>query len=188
MYVNNLVAIYLRTNKIKEASELLENYRSVYEKTHNDHQKITYISYYLRVLDELKQHQKAENIGIYFLQKFEKEIFEYRWHHFFTSYFNILLETENYAAILQLEKKFNLKNLESKTQKSKTFIPNISWAVLLSEYMETSMTKERFISLMEESLNSVEKSAANFSTLEKNVLKLSKNLPELKNVYKSHVG
>ena len=91
MYVNNLVAIYLRTDKIKEAAELLENFRTIYEKTQNDHQKITYISYYLRVLDELKHYQKAENIGIYFLQKYEKEIFEYRWHHFFTSYFNITL-------------------------------------------------------------------------------------------------
>ena len=74
MYVNNLVAIYLRTHKIKEAAELLENYRSIYEKTQNDHQKITYASYHLRVLTELNQLKKAENIAIYFLQKYETEI------------------------------------------------------------------------------------------------------------------
>lgn len=187
MYVNNLVAIYLRTDKIKEASELLENYRHIYEKTQNDHQKITYISYHLRVLDELKQYQKAENIGIYFLQKYEKEIFEYRWHHFFTSYFNILLETENYSTILQLEKKFGLKNLELKSKKNSSFIPNITWAILLSEFMETSMTKEKFIELMKESLIEINVNSTNHSKFERNALKLSKNLPALKEVFKSHL-
>lgn len=187
MYVNNLVAIYLRTENIKKAEDLLEKYRSVYEKTQNDHQKITFISYYLRVLDELKQYRKAENIGLYFLQKFEKEIFEYRWHHFFTSYFNILLETENYKTILDLERKFGLKNLELQLNKSRTFIPNITWAVMLSEFMETSMSKDHLIDLMKQSLSNIEISFSNRSKLEHNASRLSKNLPALAPVFKSHL-
>lgn len=186
MYVNNLVAIYLRTDKIKEAAELLENFRTIYEKTQNDHQKITYISYYLRVLDELKHYQKAENIGIYFLQKYEKEIFEYRWHHFFTSYFNILIETENYASILNLEKKFGLKNLELTSNKNAFFIPNITWAILLAEFMETSMNKEKYFQLMKESLAKIEFGSRNNLAMEKIIIKLSRNFPELKSVFRSH--
>ena len=186
MYVNNLVAIYLRTDKIKEAAELLENFRTIYEKTQNDHQKITYISYYLRVLDELKHYQKAENIGIYFLQKYEKEIFEYRWHHFFTSYFNILIETENYASILNLEKKFGLKNLELTSNKNAFFIPNITWAILLAEFMETSMNKEKYFQLMKESLAKIEFGSRNNLAMEIIIIKLSRNFPELKSVFRSH--
>ena len=186
MYVNNLAAIYLRTEEVKKASELLENYRNIYESTHNDHQKITYISYHLRILDELKQHKKAENIGIYFLQKYEKEIFEYRWHHFFTSYINILLETENYPVILQLEKKFGLRELEGKRKKNQNFIPNISWAIMLASYMENKLSKEDLLSFVEESLRSISITKNNAKIVEKNVLKLSKNLPVLYSVFKSH--
>lgn len=183
MYVNNLAASYLRTEKFREANQLMEAHRSVFENSHNDYQRITFISYELRILAELGQLQKAENIGIYFLKKFESEIFEYRWHHFFTSYFQVLVERESYATILQLDKKFNLENLAKKS----SFIPNLSWAISLSNYMENRISKEELISKISDSLQDLNISKSNLYLVRKNVKMLSKNLPEIKGVFKSHI-
>lgn len=183
MYVNNLVAIYLRTHQIKEAAELLENYRSIYEKTQNDHQKITYASYHLRVLTELNQLKKAENIAIYFLQKYETEIFEYRWHHFFTSYFTILLLLENYSTMLFLEKKFQLSKMEAKAG----FVPNISWYILLSQYMENRISEEELHQSLNSSLDSLNPSTSQRTIIKNTAEKMVKVLPKLKPLFKSYI-
>ncbi len=183
MYVNNLVAIYLKTGQIREASELLENYRPVYENTHNDLQKITYTSYYLRVLTELNQLKKAENIGIYFLNKFETEIFEYRWHHFFTSYLTVLMLQENYNEILLLERKYGLNALEAKT----SFVPNLSWIIALSSYMESKIDKDMLFTSIADSLSVLKHSPANFSIISNNAEKLIIALPELRVLFKSYI-
>lgn len=183
MYVNNLVAVYLRTNQIREASDLLERFRTVYENTHNDLQRITYISYHLRILTEQKQLKKAENIGIFFLNKFEAEIFEYRWHHFFTSYFTVLLLQENYREILQLEKKFALEELEQKT----SFVPNISWFIALSEYFEGKVERKELFDKISGSLSKLNINSANEIIVKANAEKLISALPELREIFKSYL-
>ncbi len=183
MYVNNLVAVYLRTGHIKEALQLLENYKAVYENTHNDLQKITYISYYLRVLAEQGQLKKAENIGIYFLNKFESEIFEYRWHHFFTSYLTVLLLQENYAEILQLANRFGLSDREEKT----SFIPNLSWMIAVSSYMESKTDRKLLYEKIAGSLAKISMTASNRSIIAGTAEKLIQVLPELRSLFKSYL-
>ena len=186
MYVNNLVSIYLRLDQHKKALDLLEDYKSSYENTHNDLQKIIYISYYLRALNELNLSRKAENIGIYFLQKYETEILKLRWHHFFTSYITALLANENYAAILQLDKKFGLTEKELFRKNAVNYVPNITWAVAVSAFLENKISEEKLFSIISASFTGVKITDNNKEFIEKNVLILSKNLPELKAFFKSY--
>ena len=186
MYVNNLVSIYLRLDQHKEALNLLENYNFIYEKTHNSLQRIIYISYYLRALNELNLSKKAENIGVYFLQKYEAEILKLRWHHFFTSYLNVLYKNENYAMILQLEKKFGLIELEQLRKKSENFVPNIFWIISTASYLENKISKEKYFNVLTESLSRVKMTEINQYLIQENADLLIKNLPELKIIFKSH--
>ncbi|MBH1959406.1 MAG: hypothetical protein I8H68_04790 [Flavobacteriia bacterium] len=187
MYINNLVSIYLRLDQQKKALNLLEDYRSIYENTHNDLQKIIYISYYLRALNELNLSRKAENIAIYFLQKYETEILKLRWHHFFTSYFTALLNNENYAAILQLDKKYSLTEKELTRKGSVNYVPNILWAFSVAAFLENKISEEKLFSNISESLADVDITDHNREFIEKNVKILSKNLPELKVFFKSYL-
>ena len=188
MYVNNLVSIYLRLKQNREALELLESYQSIYEKTHNSLQKIIYISYYLRALSELNFSLKAENIGIYFLQKYEKEILQLRWHHFFTTYLNVLYKNENYATILQLDKKYNLIELENLRKKSDHFVPTLLWFISTSSFLENKITKEKLLNILSESVAEVRLNDRNTHFITENIALLQKNLPELKSFFKSHLA
>ena len=187
MYVNNLVSIYLRLNQNKEAFDLLEDYKTIYENTHNDLQKIIYISYYLRALNELNLSRKAENIGIYFLQKYETEILKLRWHHFFSSYITALVTNENYSVILQLEKKFGLTEKEMKRKTAVNYVPNIQWAISVAAFFENKISEEKLFSTISESLADVDMTDHNKEFIEKNIEILSKNLPELKVFFKSYL-
>ena len=186
-YVNNLVSIYLRLNQHKEALDLLESYQSVYEKTQNSLQRIIYISYYLRALNELNLSKKAENIGIYFLQKYESEILKLRWHHFFTSYLNVLYKNENYATILQLDKKFGLTELEQLRKKSENFVPNLLWLISTASFLENKIYKEKYYSVLTESLSAIQLTNRNQDFIVENAGLLIKNLPELKKFFKSYI-
>ncbi len=188
MYVNNLVSIYLRLNQHKEALNLLESYHTVYEKTQNSLQRIIYISYYLRALSELNLNKKAENIGIYFLQKYESEILKLRWHHFFTSYLNVLYKNENYTTILQLGKKFNLPELERLRKKSENFIPNLLWVITTASFLENKISKEKYFNTLTESLTKVKVTESNQYLIQENAVLLTKNLPELKTFFKSYLN
>ncbi len=187
MYVNNLVSIYLRLDQPKLALNLLESYDSIYEKTQNSLQRIIYISYYLRALNELNLSTKAENIGIYFLQKYEPEILKLRWHHFFTSYLNVLYKNENYTAILQLDKKFNLAELENQRKNSDNFVPHLLWLISTASFLENKISKEKYFMVLTESLNTLKINESNQYLLKNNAELLSKNLPDLKFFFKSHL-
>lgn len=187
MYINNLTSIYLRLQQHKNALELLETNALVYEKTSNPLQRIVYISYYLRALSELNLNKKAENIGIFFLQKYELDILKLRWHHFFTSYLNVLFKNENYSAILQLEKKYGLVELESLRKKSENYVPNLNWIILTASFLENLIVKDKFLDLFSASLTATNSTARNQHFITENKNLLVKNLPDLKALFKSHI-
>jgi hypothetical protein len=136
LYVNNLIGILIKNHKHKQAFKLLERFRKLYESTHNYHQKTSYISYNIRLLAHNNQLLQAENIGRHFLKKHDVEILKHRWHHFFTSYFNVLLAKEKYYDIITLFSKYNLEEKELERSKKSNYIPNLSWCYALAKYME----------------------------------------------------
>ena len=187
MYVNNLVAILLRNNTPKKAFSLLEKHYDLYKKTHNYHQKIGYCSYQIRVLTELHKNTLAESTAKTYLSKYKNEILNHRWHHFFTSYFNVLITLEKYEDILKLSSKYNLIEKESKRQKQTNYVPNISWSISLSRYMEGKINSSRLLDEIKAPLNTIQPTKNQKQLMIKVINRLSNNLPEGFLKLKSHI-
>ncbi|WP_250254088.1 hypothetical protein [Chryseobacterium sp. Marseille-Q3244] len=187
MYVNTLASMYFRANAISEAKDLLENYISYYENSHNYYRKITFVSNQLRVFTELRQFQKAENIAKYFLNKYEDEILQYRMHYFFTFYTHLLLHSEKYGEILNLEKKYKLIMNESQRKIKPDYIPNLLWSISLAQYMENQISKEHLIEKISKTIADVKLTKTNANFLRITASLLSQNLPQLTSVFKSYL-
>lgn len=186
MYLNNLVAILLRNLKPKEAFSLLEKHQDLYKETHNYHQKIGYCSYQIRVLSELQKNNLAESTAKTFLRQYKNEVINHRWHHFFTSYFNVLIILEKYDDVLKLSSKFNLIEKESERQKQNNYVPNISWSISLSRYMEGKINSTRLLEEIKAPLKAIQPTKNQKLLMIKVIDRLSNNLPEAFLKLKSH--
>jgi len=187
MYLNNLVAILLRNNKPEKASKLLEEHKDLYRETHNYHQKIGYCSYQIRVFSELHNNNLAASTAKTFLKKYKNEVLNHRWHHFFTSYFNILIAQEKYEEVLKLSSKFNLTERENERQKKSNYVPNISWSISLSRYMEGKINSTRLLDEIKAPLKDIQPTQNQKQLMIKVINRLSNNLPEAFLELKSHI-
>lgn len=187
MYLNNLVAILLRNNKPKEAFFLLEKHEDLYKETHNYHQKIGYCSYQIRVLSELQENKLAESAAKSFLKKYKSEVLNHRWHHFFTSYINVLIILEKYDDVLKLASKFNLIEKERERQKQNNYVPNIFWSISLSRYMEGLINSNRLLEDIKAPLKAIQPTKNQKQLMIKVIDTLSNNLPEAFLRLKSHI-
>tara|TARA_R110002012_G_scaffold263456_2_gene446548 strand:+ start:213673 stop:215091 length:1419 start_codon:yes stop_codon:yes gene_type:complete len=187
MYLNNLVAILLRNNKAEKAFKLLEKHLDLYRETHNYHQKIGYCSYQIRVLAELKKNSLAESTAKTFLKKYKNEVLNHRWHHFFTSYINVLVVQEKYDEVLKLSSKFDLVEKEVQRQKQNNYVPNISWSISLSRYMEGKINSKHLLDEIKAPLKAITPTKNQKQLMIKVIDKLSNNLPEAFLKLKSHI-
>jgi len=187
MYVNNLAAILLRNNKAKQAFNLLDKYKDLYRDVHNYHQKIGFCSYLIRVYSELDKMDLAEATAKTFLKKYKNEVLQHRWHHFFTSYINILISREKYDDILKLSSKFKLIEREKEHQKKNNYVPNISWSISLSRYMEGKINSDKLLEEIKQPLELIEPTLNQKQLMFKVIDKLSNNLPEAFLKLKSHI-
>ncbi|WP_299391077.1 hypothetical protein [uncultured Gelidibacter sp.] len=187
MYLNNLVAILLRNNKPDKAYLLLEKHKDLYKETHNYHQKIGYCSYQIRVLSELHKNELAEATAKTFLRKYKNEVLKHRWHHFFTSYIGTLIAQEKYEDVLKLSTKFGLTEKEEERQKQKNYVPNISWSISLSRYMEGKINSTRLLDEIKSPLIDIKPTTNQKQLMIKVIDRLSKNLPEAFLKLKSHI-
>lgn len=188
MYLNNLVAILLRGNKAEEAHELLENYKELYNKIHNYHQKIGYCSYQIRVFSELKKYNIAEVTAKTFLKKYKNQVLKHRWHHFFTSYINVLIIQEKYIEVLKLSSKYKLIEKESEREKKSNYVPNISWSISLSRYMEGKINSTRLFNEIEKPLLKIKPTLNQKQLMLKVIDRLSNNLPDAFLSLKSYIN
>ncbi|MGJ8591320.1 MAG: hypothetical protein ACSHXF_02155 [Aquaticitalea sp.] len=187
MYLNNLVAILLRNGNPEKAFTLLETYKDLYKETNNFHQKIGYCSYQIRVLSELKKSKLAEATAKTFLRKYKNEVLKHRWHHFFTSYINTLISQEKYEEVLKLANKYNLTEKESERQKQNNYVPNVSWSISLSRYMEGKINSGRLLDEIKAPLVDIHPTKNQKQLMIKVIEKLSTNLPEAFLKLKSHI-
>lgn len=187
MYLNNLVAILLRNNRPKKAFTLLNTYKELYTETHNYHQKIGYCSYQIRVLVELQKNHLAEATAKTFLLKYKDEVLKHRWHHFFTSYINVLVIQEKYEEVLKLSTKFDLIEKENERQKQNNYVPNISWSISLSRYMEGKINSARLLDEIKAPLKDIQPTKNQKQLMKKVIDTLSNNLPEAFLKLKSHI-
>ncbi|RSK41887.1 hypothetical protein [Mangrovimonas spongiae] len=178
MYVNNLVAILLKNKKAEEASKVIDGYYSLYKESHNYHQKIGFYSYRVRVLNQLHQNKLAEDAAVTFLKQYKKEVLKHRWHHFFTSYFNVLIAQEKYSELLKIASKFDISKKEKERRSGHNYIPNISWSISLSRFIEGQINSSKLLEEIKAPMQGIEPTKSQRLILIQVIDTLSNNLPE----------
>ena len=155
-YVNNLAAVLMRQNKYQDALQLMRSAYPEMKTTAGFHNRIGFVALYLKCLNHNNQYRSAENYAESFLSAYRKEVFEYRWHIFFTSYIEALLKQEKYAKILKIVRKHQLLERENQYNKHANYMPNILWYNAVAMYKETLLAKDELEKLLKESMTGIE--------------------------------
>lgn len=142
-YLVNLCDVLLRANKAPKALKLLVNSFPELKISGNFYYKIGFASLYIKTLVANNMIKNAIDYGEIFLNGYKNEIFEYRWHLFFSSYIGALFRFEKYSKILSLGKRYKLCGLERQLLGTAQYLPIIQLYMLASEYMEGVITKDK---------------------------------------------
>ncbi|HQU58645.1 MAG TPA: hypothetical protein PLU64_05600 [Saprospiraceae bacterium] len=156
-YVNNLSAVLLRQKKYPEALQLMRAAYPEMKNTPSFHNRIGFVAFYLKCLNYNQQYRNSENYAESFLQAYKKEIFEYRWHIFFSSYLEALLQQEKYSKLLKVVRKYNLLDRERQYQKNANYLPTILWYNAVAQYKEMLIPKEEISSLIQQSITQLDR-------------------------------
>lgn len=133
-YVNNLVAILLRSKKPAEAFDILKSSQNIAKESPNFHSKIGHTAFMIFALIDLQKAKQAENLAFVFLTAYKKEIFEHRWHLFFTAYFKAMLVVGNYHGVIKNYNTYKLKEKDDHYNESANYTPSIPWKYHLALY------------------------------------------------------
>jgi len=178
-YLVNLCGVMLRSGKHKETLKLMSESIPDLKKTISFYYKIGFVSFYIKTLMANNQNDKAVSYANTFFEGYKKEIFEHRWHLFFSTYLQALVSTEKFTNVITLARRYKLVNKEKQFIGKAVYLPLILWYTSLSEYMEGSISQ---IKLEEILLKSGQNLMANKYKLRKiNELlnELSKYLPDV---------
>lgn len=136
-YVNNLAAVLLREKRYTEALELMKAAYPDVKNIRNLHSKIGFVAFYVRCLNCTRQFKNAENYATTFLKAYAKEIFEHRWHLFFTAYLDALFRQGKFARLLTIARQHRLSERDVEYRKKATYLPVIPWYCELATYRES---------------------------------------------------
>lgn len=156
-YVNNLAAVLMRQNKYAEALQLMRSAYPEMKTTAGFHNRIGFVALYIRCLNHNNQYRSAENYAETFLSAYRQEVFEYRWHIFFTSYIEALLHQEKYAKMLKIIRKHQLAERESQNRKSANYLPLIQWYQWIAMYKESMIPRDELERHLADSLSQTDK-------------------------------
>lgn len=123
VYANNLNSVLIRTKRYGEALSIMNQATTAMKETRNFHSKIGYVSNYIRCLVRKSMIKNAQNYAESFLQAYQKEVLQYRWHRFFMAYLEVLWVKEDYRRIVDIIKKYDLTEREQKHQPRQDFFP-----------------------------------------------------------------
>jgi hypothetical protein len=126
-YVNNLCGVLLREKKYREAMSLLKDALPESKTTHSFHNKIGFVSHFVKCQNYLGQYLAAENYAETYLRAYPREIFENRWFLFFTSYLESLLHQRKYAKLLKVCTKHKLLERDKASVNKSFYLPTIRW-------------------------------------------------------------
>ncbi|MCB0586164.1 MAG: hypothetical protein KDD06_12670 [Phaeodactylibacter sp.] len=159
-YVNNLSAVLLRQKKYQEALQLMRSAYPEMKNTPSFHNRIGFVAFYLKCLNYNQQFKNAENYAESFLQAYKKEIFEYRWHIFFSSYLEAILRQEKYSKVLKTVRKYQLLEREKQYQKNANYLPTILWYNAVAQYKEMLIQKDEVSALIQDSIGQLYRAEA----------------------------
>lgn len=147
-YLINLCGVLLKQNKKEVALKLMRNSIPDLKNTINDYYKIGFVSFYVKTLVINDKADKAVEYASGYFDAFKKEIFENRWHLFFTTYLQALIHLGKYSKILTLCRRYKLVNKEKQRADRADYLPVIQYYSLVSEYLENLIGKEKLIASM----------------------------------------
>lgn len=136
-YVNNLAAVLMRVKKYPEALSVMKAAYPDVKTTRNFHSKIGFVAFYIKCLNYNRQFKNAESYATAFLKAYKKEIFEYRWHLFFTAYFDALFRQNKYGKLLSVAQQYRLLQKDKEYQKKATYLPVIPWYCDMATYRDS---------------------------------------------------
>lgn len=151
-YVNNLCGVLLRRKKYAEALSVMKTALPESRTTHSFHNKIGFVAHYLRCLHHTGQHRSAENYADTYLRAYRKEIFEHRWHAFFSAYIEALLAQNNFAKILRLTEKYHLLERDRAYAEKSAYLPIIPWFYAVAAHQTGRLTPEQLQKNLQESV------------------------------------
>lgn len=136
-YVNNLAAVLMRVKKYPEALAVMKAAYPAVKATRNFHSKVGFVAFYIKCLNYNRQYKSAENYADAFLKAYKKEIFEYRWHLFFTAYFDALFRQDKFGKLINMSRQYRLPEKDREYQKKATYLPVIPWYSDMAAYRES---------------------------------------------------
>lgn len=143
-YLVSLCGILLRNGKSAKALRLMTDSIPEVKNTNSFHSKIGFASFYIKTLTANNLREKAVSYGTTFFEGYKKEILEYRWHLFFSSFMQALLRDEKYSRVISLARRYKLVAKEKQLLGKAMYLPVIAWYTHLSEYMEGNISKAKF--------------------------------------------
>ena len=143
-YVNNLASILLRTQKNAAALALMRQAHPEMKRSHSFHNKVGFMAFYAKCLNVNGLSKNAESYIEAFLRVYKHEVFEQRWHIFFTAYLEALLIQKKYAKLCQVVKRFKLLEKERQYRQNPAYLPTILLYNALAELREEIILPKAF--------------------------------------------
>ncbi|WP_185152506.1 hypothetical protein, partial [Fulvivirga aurantia] len=144
-YLTNFSSILLRRGKIDEALSLMKESMAEMKTTHNFHNKIGFVAFYVKCLNLNGQPADGERYAESFLRVNKEHVLSKRWYIFFTTYIHALLMQEKYEKVIATCKKYSLLIRDEQDQKKPIYLPTIRWYYEMSLYMEGRIGDDKLI-------------------------------------------
>ncbi len=143
-YLVSLCDILLRKKNNALALQLMTESMPELKKSNNFHGKIGFSSFYIKTLLANNMAEKAAAYATNYFESYKKEIFQFRWHLYFSVYVEALLTVEKYSRIVSLARRYKLVSKEKQFLGKAAYLPILAWYTALAEYMEGDLSKDAF--------------------------------------------
>ncbi len=150
-YLTNFSSILLRRGKIDEALSLMRESMTEMKTSHNFHNKIGFVAFYVKCLTFNGQSEDGERYAESFLRLNKEQVLTNRWYIFFSAYLQALLRQEKYEKVIHSCKKYRLLIRDKEDQKKPIYLPTIKWYYEMSQYMEGRIDDDKLIAAIMDS-------------------------------------
>jgi hypothetical protein len=147
-YLANLCGVLLRARKYEKALKLMSASIPDLKNTGSIYNRIGFASFYTRTLVYNNMAKKAVSYASTFLEAYKKEVFETRWHLFFSAYLEALLHAEKYDRVVAIANRYNLLSMEKMSSDKTVYLPILLWITEVALYMKGKRTKQKIIEII----------------------------------------
>ncbi|MCE1200832.1 MAG: hypothetical protein LWX09_01885 [Bacteroidia bacterium] len=150
-YLTNYCSVLLRSGHFAESLQLLKSNIPEYRNTISPHNRIGFASLYIQSLVLSGKAQQGLNFAKQALEEFRSELFQFRWHLFFTSMLLAQLRLERYREIIRTVKRYDLLSLERSRHGRAGYIPYLQWFYEVARYRECQTDEKGLIEVLRKS-------------------------------------